>query len=61
MIDKQPELRDEVKHKISDMTGMVITKYSKDGKYYLDVVGVNNSVYYDTPMENWEVVKVCDE
>lgn len=64
--DKVPELRDEVKHKISDMAGIVITKYPKvlpTGKteQYLDVRGFDEKIYYDSPAKNWEVVKLNDE
>ena len=63
---KEPALRDEVKHKVSDMSGIVISKYPKklpDGKIepFLDVRGHNEKIYYDTPAKNWEVVKLNDE
>jgi len=61
--DLEPELRDEVKHKNNDTTGIVITKYpgGENLGNLLDVRGVNEKIYYATPAENWEVVKLCDE
>jgi hypothetical protein len=61
MIDTIPELRDEVKHILGEMSGIVITKYWKNGVSYLDVRGINDKIYYETPTSNWTVLKVCDE
>jgi hypothetical protein len=59
--DREPELRDEVKHKNHDVIGIVIEKYKMDGYQYLDVRGSNEKIYYQTPAKNWEVVKLKDE
>ena len=61
--DKEPELRDEVKHKTSDMAGTVITKYMSGEimEIVLDVRGFNEKIYYGTPAKNWEVIRENDE
>lgn len=61
--DKIPALMDEVANKHNDMSGTVIAKYIDDftGETRIDVRGVNNRVYYNSPIVNWSVVKECDE
>lgn len=59
--DKEPELRDEVKHKNNDMTGVVISKYPIGEAIMLDVRGYNDKIYYGTPAKLWEVVRLNDE
>ena len=66
---KIPEFQDEVKHKTSDMTGVVIAKYSAPNMtvpgypqtWFLDVRGANEKIYYQTPAENWETVRTEGE
>lgn len=62
--DLEPNLRDEVKSKISpDMAGTVITKYpgTVEQGNLLDIRLFNEKIYYGTPAKNWEVTKLNDE
>lgn len=61
MIDKEPELMDEVKNKINDVVGTVIAKYPYEGSQHLDVRTSNDKICYCTPASNWKVIKLCDE
>lgn len=64
MKNKEPELRDEVKHKMADMTGIVIAKWpscANPEEDLLDVRGANDKIYYSTPAKNWEVVRENNE
>lgn len=63
MKEKEPELQDEVVNINNDMAGTVIAKYGNpdNDRYYLDVRGVDDKIYYGTPMKNWLVTKECNE
>lgn len=59
--DKEPELMDEVKHKTTeDISGIVIAKYPDriTGEQMLDIRLPNDSIHYNSPVNNWEVVKL---
>ena len=51
---KEPEYQDVVKSKTSDISGIVIAKYTIEGKNFLDVRGSDDKIYYQTLAGNWE-------
>jgi hypothetical protein len=59
--NKEPELQDEVKHRNNDMSGIVIAKYLMNNKQHLDVRRADEKIQYGSPVENWEVVRECNE
>ena len=61
--DKEPELRDEVKNKNNDTTGIVIAKYPNftGTGNLLDVRSSDDRIYYGTPAKLWEIIKINDE
>lgn len=62
--DRKAELRDEVKHKKAEMSGTVIAVYPDPDnsiKILVDVRGMDDKIYYGSPQENWEVVKIREE
>lgn len=64
LIDKEPELRDEVKSKIAqDIIGTVITKYPDKitGEQMLDIRLSDETIWYNTLATNWEVIRLNDE
>lgn len=60
MADTIPDYQDEVKHKITDVTGVVIAIYEIDGIIYFDVRD-NDTIHYQTPANNWITVVPVDE
>lgn len=48
-----PEYQDEVKHKLNDVTGVVIATYYVGNIEYFDV-RADDIIYYATPAANWE-------
>lgn len=53
----EPNFQDVVKHKIADVSGVVIAKYPAGNDQFLDVQDDEvNKVYWGTPAKNWEVV-----
>lgn len=60
MSTEAPDYQDEVAHKTTGISGVVIAIYEKDGVSYLDV-RADDHVYYETPAENWETKIPCDE
>lgn len=52
------DFQDEVKHKVAGVMGTVIAIYEKNGKTYADVRSSEyDRVYYNSPLENWEVIR----
>lgn len=60
MSEEIPKFQDEVKHKLNDITGVVVAVYEKEGIKYFDV-RVDYRMYYETIASNWTVVLPCDE
>jgi hypothetical protein len=51
-----PDFRDEVRNKLSGVSGIVDAVYTKNGVKYLDVC-VGDRMYYEMLASNWEVVE----
>lgn len=66
---KLPEFQDEVKHKTADMTGVVIAKYPRPNMtvpgnpqlWALDIRRADEVIEYNSPAENWEIVRTAYE
>lgn len=58
---KEPDFQDYVKHVRNTMAGTVIAKYPVNGVQHLDVRGIDDRIYYQTPAKNWEVIRTLEE
>jgi hypothetical protein len=58
---KEPEYQDEVKHKKTDTTGIVIAKYKIGPMQVLDVRDSNDIIHYGSPAKNWDIVQTREK
>lgn len=57
-MDKTVAFQDEVKHIVAGVMGTVIAIYTKEDATYVDVRSADEDrIYYNSPAENWEVVR----
>lgn len=59
----EPNYQDEVKRRFADndSVGVVIAKYSKDGKIVLDIRLSDDRVFYGTLASNWTTTRTREE
>jgi len=62
-ISREPELRDEVKHKTQEASGTVLAKYKMTGSdmFFIDVRLPNDQIYYASPAINWTITTPVEE
>jgi hypothetical protein len=54
------EFRDEVYNKVSGVQGVVDAVYIINDITYIDVIS-GTEIHYESPIENWVLIKKCDE
>jgi len=58
MINTEPMYQDRVKHKNGEVSGTVIAKYGWPfDRFFLDVHGDDDRIYYGTPITNWITIE----
>ena len=61
MPERVIQIRDEVKHKHNDVSGIVISKYLIGSELLLDVRSDDDKIYYCTPIKNWSTVRAVED
>ncbi len=57
----EPEYQDEVKHALTEVTGVVIAKYLFAGETFFDIRGSEGKIYYHTHAKKWMTTRKAED
>lgn len=58
---EEPNYQDEVKHRLTENVGVVITKYRQKDETFFDIRTPDGKIYYHSPAKNWITTRKAED